>query len=195
MKTLTLNSQDAQTTELLNYFKTEGTLAHGDYWIESDWGHSIFIMEEGNVEVYFKNHIPVLGVTTLERYLKVISSRPNKRTKLFQFPNNGHSIRKLARYLEELTKPVEMIVEPDNQYGGDDFFIYFKEMDWEDSGRATGVELAAMLKAKATRFSCQSYDTYTTKELDGSTSYSYTANLEFHTDLMDLMCNPDVYKA
>ena len=120
-----------------------------------------------------------------------------KRTRSFGFPNNGHSIRKLALYLEDLTKPVEMVVKPKNQYGGNNFDIYFEEMDWKgkDNDRATGVELAAMLKAKATRFSCQSYDTYTIKELDGTISYSYTATLEFHTDLMDLMCNPDVYRA
>ena len=115
-----------------------------------------------------------------------------KRTRAFKFPNGGHSIRKLANALEELEACVEMEIGNTSQYGEESYDVYFQELRYTTT-RATGPELAKMLRARGTRFRCHSFNQHSRKGLDGRVIYSYTCSMDITTDVLDLMCNPDTY--
>ena len=115
-------------------------------------------------------------------------------TRSFSFPNGGHSIRKLANDLEELAGCVEMHIENTSQYDQESFEVSFRELRYTTTTRATGPELAKMLRARGTRFRCYDFTKYTAR-IGGVVDYSYTCQMDITTDVLDLMCNPDVYRA
>ena len=97
-------------------------------------------------------------------------------TRAFNFPNGGHSIRKLAADLTALgdTK-VSLKVIDDQGYGG--YKVSFiEDTKW---GKARADLLAKKLLTLGTRFT-----------LNMSRGY---AELEFHTNFSDIMSNPEAY--
>lgn len=108
-----------------------------------------------------------------------------KETRVFEFPNGGHSVRKLCESLDELGGiRVELkIVNIPNQYdNGFTQQMSFIEVEKEfDYGQATAKKLSKKLRKIGTRFRVV------------GTSVDNYFKLEFDTDFTDIMTYPKFY--
>jgi len=118
----------------------------------------------------------------------MITLQQNK-TRIFQFPNGGHSVRKLCDSLYELgDTQVDIVMEAQHdQYGtmtDKDCQLYFVTNN--ENGKFNASMLANKFKTLGTRFQVVNDSPY----YDGSPNYE----LKFHTDFDDILQYPEFYE-
>jgi len=110
-----------------------------------------------------------------------------KTTRTFEFPNSGHSVRKLHAELLELG---DTLVDKKIKQEGGKFTVVWIESVYGIPAN----KLANKLIQIGTRFTLD-IDTKvsTKKELDGSTTKYNYAKLRFYHDYRDIEAYPDLY--
>lgn len=96
-----------------------------------------------------------------------------KQTRIFSFPNAGHSVRKLSLELEKLEDtPVSLKIEFNEVFG--EYELSFIE---NPNSKVIASKLAKKILTLGTRF----------------TINVYTSEITFSTDFDDILSNPETY--
>jgi len=110
-----------------------------------------------------------------------------KRTRIFNFPNGGHSVRKLCESLKELGDTRVKLEIVRGQYEGDIEMSFVEvEKEW-DSGQFIAKKLAKKLKTLGTRFVVTNPGLY----INGVEEDFF--KLRFRTNFSDIQAYPKFY--
>jgi hypothetical protein len=110
------------------------------------------------------------------------------KTRTFEFPNGGHSMRKLALELYALG---ESCVELHIEGNANKQELWFETTD--EGNEVTARALADRLLLAGTRFTVEVVDSYRVRELDGSSTTNYIFSMGVHTKVSDIMSYPELY--
>jgi len=102
------------------------------------------------------------------------------KTRKFEFPNAGHSVRKLSQELRDLGEALVIRKCAISEYDDNAFDVWY-----EVSTRGvSATKLANMLVAKGTRFVCDSFM---------ESKYGNSCSMTLYTNVSDLEEYPEVY--
>ena len=156
-----------------------------------DWNESAKAIRQELEETPFREIVMMaidegLIESSDEIYLK--QKEQIVKTRTFQFPNGGHSMRKLALELYALG---ESCVELHIEGNANKQELWFETTD--EGNEVTARALADRLLLAGTRFTVEVVDSYRVRELDGSSTTNYIFSMGVHTKVSDIMSYPELY--